>query len=441
MVRFSEKETCKLVELYRHYECLWNLKDPNYRNRQVNQAACAAIAREMDHEEFTAADVKLKLKALRGTYNQELIKIRRSVESGDGTYRPNIKWFGLMEAFIKKLKNQNLIKDDLSAENGDHIPEGIFPDDSQWEQQSGNSSEIASVNVSSMPSMSNESEIEQSIRSISAAEIITVTPEFQNVQSAANSEVHIANTESQSVQSVPQVVTVSPEILTVKAVSNPEVISATSETTTTKSISAPEVNTVTSGIQQSLRSVSNPEVTVVSSGIQNVKTVSQPKYFTLIPEIQTSKPTSNPKYFMLTPEIQTTKPVSGPQLITLAPEIPQRGKQTSANETIGSRKRRHEEVSSTNSNSDIRQMSNTRSVTDDFSDRNEDEMDAFGHFVALNLRKMSMQSALSAQTEILSILTRYRLNDSSKQMVPYILTNGTSTVQNPVAIQKVFLKS
>ncbi|GBN38423.1 hypothetical protein AVEN_69398-1 [Araneus ventricosus] len=430
MVRFSDRETCKLVELYRQCECLWNVNNANYRNKQVHRATCEAIAREMNIENFTAADVKSKIKNLRSTYNLELIKMKRIADDGIENYRTNIKWFSIMDSIIKKKNNPQSPVDNPSLENGEHTPEGIFPDDSQLEQQSGSSFEIMPVSVSSAPSIPSESEIEQSIRSISDTEGITVTPEIQSVQSLSNSDVDSAISEVQSVQpaSHSQVVTVTPEILNVKAVSKTGVIPVTSEIKTVKSVSSPETITVTSGIQQTFKSASTP------------------KFFALVPEIQTSESVSNPRFVTVSAgNNQNVRYVSGSPGIALAPEIQQRVKQISADETLRHRKRRHE-VSSTDSNADVRQINNTRTVIGDFSDRSEDEMDAFGHFVALNLRKMSMQSALSAQSEILSVLTRHRLNDSatnlpSKQTFPCIVTNGSSPTQNPVVLQKLFLKS
>ncbi|CAL1269031.1 unnamed protein product [Larinioides sclopetarius] len=426
-MRFSERETCKIAELYRQSECLWNVNNANFKNRHVKQATWEAIAREMNIENFTAADVRTKIKSLKSTYRLELIKMKGLAKSGIESYKTNLKWFNTMDSIVKKMKSFQSPGDNQSVENGEHIPEGALLDDSQWEQQPGSSLEIASESVSSAPSMPSESEIEQSIRSISQTEVIAVTPA---VQSLSNSDIYSVISETQDVQTVShaQVVTVTPEIITVKSVSSPETI------------------TVTSGIQQTVNSVSDSTVTPEPSGIQTVNSASTPKFFALIPDIQTSKSISTPRFVTVSAgNNQNVRYVSGSPGITLAPEIQKRVEQTSTNESPGHRKRRHE-VSSIDSNTDVRQINNVRTVSGDFNDQREDEMDAFGHFVAMNLRKMSMQSALSAQSEILSILTRYRLIDSatnplSKQTFPCIVTNGSSTSQNPVVLQKLFLKS
>lgn len=49
-------------------------------------------------------EVTKKIKNLRSTYNQELLKIEKSKKSGCGTddiYKPSIKWFDAMDYIMK----------------------------------------------------------------------------------------------------------------------------------------------------------------------------------------------------------------------------------------------------------------------------------------------------------------------------------------------------
>ena len=109
MKRWSEGETIKFVELYRDYECLWDTTKACYKNSQMRQAALEKIVAEMDMEDFTLADARQKIKSLRNTYGQELNKIEKSLKSGMGTedvYTPSLKWFKIMDQFLRRTKEK-----------------------------------------------------------------------------------------------------------------------------------------------------------------------------------------------------------------------------------------------------------------------------------------------------------------------------------------------
>lgn len=109
-MRWSEAETVKFVEMYRENECLWNIMSSNYRNRDMKGAAYDMIIKGMGKEGFGVAEVKQKIKNLRCTYNQEVLKIKRSKKSGSGSadvYQPSIKWFAVMDAFMSNIKGNS----------------------------------------------------------------------------------------------------------------------------------------------------------------------------------------------------------------------------------------------------------------------------------------------------------------------------------------------
>jgi len=76
----------------------------------MKNAAYESLAREMNIADLnTVADVKQKIKNLRGTYKQELAKIKKSVHSGAGgdeVYSPSMKWFSLMDSFVRQLQER-----------------------------------------------------------------------------------------------------------------------------------------------------------------------------------------------------------------------------------------------------------------------------------------------------------------------------------------------
>lgn len=115
-MRWSDGDTVKFVELYREHECLWNVTKPIYRNNQQRLASLQKIVEEMGREDFTVADVRTKIKNLRNTYSQELQKIEKSMKSGmggDDVYTPSMKWFKVMDAFMRKTKEKRPTKSNL----------------------------------------------------------------------------------------------------------------------------------------------------------------------------------------------------------------------------------------------------------------------------------------------------------------------------------------
>ena len=106
-MRWSEGDTVKFVELYRERECLWNVMKPSYTNNQMRVGALEKVVEEMGIEGFTVADARQKVKSLRNTHNQQLQKIEKSRKSGMGhedVYAPSLKWFHLMDTFMRKTK-------------------------------------------------------------------------------------------------------------------------------------------------------------------------------------------------------------------------------------------------------------------------------------------------------------------------------------------------
>ncbi|KAK4882586.1 hypothetical protein RN001_005905 [Aquatica leii] len=129
--RWSSQHNPQFMKLYKEEETLWNTFDPNYKNRDLRNASLQHIAKEMKLEKV--ADVTKKIKNLRSTYNQEIIKIAKSKQSGSGTddeYKPSIKWIDLIDYIMKiinlkeKITTSNLpnVTTDETEEHNQEIP-------------------------------------------------------------------------------------------------------------------------------------------------------------------------------------------------------------------------------------------------------------------------------------------------------------------------------
>jgi len=115
-MRWSEGDTVKFVELYQEHECLWNIMKHSYRNNQMQVEALEKVVEEMGIEGFTVADVRQKVKSARNTYNQQLQKTEKSRKSGMGRedlHAPSLKWFHLMDTFMRKTKEKRLSQSNL----------------------------------------------------------------------------------------------------------------------------------------------------------------------------------------------------------------------------------------------------------------------------------------------------------------------------------------
>lgn len=65
MQRWSEDVTVKFVKKYLQHECLWNVQNLSYRNKQMKKLACVDIAKMMNLPHFGEKEVKMKIKSLR----------------------------------------------------------------------------------------------------------------------------------------------------------------------------------------------------------------------------------------------------------------------------------------------------------------------------------------------------------------------------------------
>ncbi|XP_038206196.1 uncharacterized protein LOC119828170 [Zerene cesonia] len=100
-LKMTKEETCKFVELYKINDCLWNVKNKHYRNKEARSTALQNIVDGMQLPGFNIKDVQAKIKCLRSTYYLELDKIEKSKKhDGENIYLPKMEWFNEMHSFI-----------------------------------------------------------------------------------------------------------------------------------------------------------------------------------------------------------------------------------------------------------------------------------------------------------------------------------------------------
>jgi hypothetical protein len=74
--RWTSEQNLKFVVLYKNQTNLWNCLDPSYKNRDLRKASLEHIRNELGLTDTN--EVTKKIKNLRSTYNQEVLKIEKS---------------------------------------------------------------------------------------------------------------------------------------------------------------------------------------------------------------------------------------------------------------------------------------------------------------------------------------------------------------------------
>ncbi|XP_042237253.1 uncharacterized protein LOC121876281 isoform X2 [Homarus americanus] len=97
-LHWSRQDTVRLIDLYRHYPCLWNVKSDMYKDRDKRAAALKGIAEEIMKitASITTRDIKRKIETLRNQYRREMRLVHKSQKLGAGTdeiYRPKLWCF------------------------------------------------------------------------------------------------------------------------------------------------------------------------------------------------------------------------------------------------------------------------------------------------------------------------------------------------------------
>ncbi|XP_047522334.1 uncharacterized protein LOC125061152 [Pieris napi] len=110
MAKWSEDTTIKFVSEYVVHECLWNIKNLAYKNKQARHSAYTALKEAMGIPGFDVNAVITKIKNIRSTYSQEVKKINDSMKSGagaDSIYKPNVKWFDILHDVLQSVNLEN----------------------------------------------------------------------------------------------------------------------------------------------------------------------------------------------------------------------------------------------------------------------------------------------------------------------------------------------
>lgn len=107
-LKWSSERIITFLDMYRKYECLWDIRSPAYLKRDAKRAAYSRLLSDLEEAGLSANEdtIKRKAKNLRDTYRSELNKVKKSKKSGDGAdnvYKPKLAWYTTADAFLNSV--------------------------------------------------------------------------------------------------------------------------------------------------------------------------------------------------------------------------------------------------------------------------------------------------------------------------------------------------
>ncbi|KAJ8710497.1 hypothetical protein PYW08_009012 [Mythimna loreyi] len=88
---------CKLVKAYKDHDCLWDVTNEDYKNKEVRENAYYEICTKLNIPGLTVTDIPQKIKNFRTSYGTELRKIENSIRAGGKVYEPKLAWFSIAQ--------------------------------------------------------------------------------------------------------------------------------------------------------------------------------------------------------------------------------------------------------------------------------------------------------------------------------------------------------
>lgn len=98
------------------YPCLWNRNHVDFKSRPQREQAELALLPISGLS--SVRELRQKIRNIRCTYNQELAKIRRSINAGSSeVYKPKLAWFAQADSFLR-VNHLECYEDSVKMETG-----------------------------------------------------------------------------------------------------------------------------------------------------------------------------------------------------------------------------------------------------------------------------------------------------------------------------------
>lgn len=104
--RWGERDTLKLIELYKKYRFLWDYESDLYKNATARKQAFESILMQLDVPGMTTADVRSKIKNLRTSYYQEKRKL--AIAKANNKVIKPLRWFTAFKSVMNSIYNRKV---------------------------------------------------------------------------------------------------------------------------------------------------------------------------------------------------------------------------------------------------------------------------------------------------------------------------------------------
>nr|XP_018917087.1 PREDICTED: uncharacterized protein LOC109044054 [Bemisia tabaci] len=131
--KWNDAQTAKFFRLYEKHRCLWDMRDPDYRNMEVRAQAYQDMVLKMGMN-CSEEIIKRKIKNIRTIYARELKEVKRTRKAGcpDRAYVPTLSWYHEADRFLRNIVSERPCRhdeDDQTQEATEHQEESM--DDGQ----------------------------------------------------------------------------------------------------------------------------------------------------------------------------------------------------------------------------------------------------------------------------------------------------------------------
>ncbi|XP_076436382.1 uncharacterized protein LOC143275926 [Babylonia areolata] len=103
-MELSKHETDVLLGLYSGCECLWNTKNPDYKEKKIRIGAIRTIINGMRLEtgkEYSTSQMQTALDTIYKKYSQELKQVMEEESTPGSSYKSSWRWFHFLDSFLR----------------------------------------------------------------------------------------------------------------------------------------------------------------------------------------------------------------------------------------------------------------------------------------------------------------------------------------------------
>lgn len=105
-MKWDTQTTIMCLEEYAKHSCLWDINNPNYKNKHERNLALQVIVQKLNIKNFDIHALKLKIHSIRNIYVIEITKVLRNKRTGaayNEVYKPKLCWFKLADSFLRNI--------------------------------------------------------------------------------------------------------------------------------------------------------------------------------------------------------------------------------------------------------------------------------------------------------------------------------------------------